>query len=143
MKLKSIISVVVFLGPQLGHVGNTPCQPPRSWDTRTERSPALVLRKHTLDARIPSIYIMDPSPLSQHNQQTHLGLQIEIKMLTRFYRSSHRIPGHRPPSAHRGKPSAQAVPNENLCTKHRGCKVSFLVLLDEAPKGQEGERRDR
>jgi hypothetical protein len=95
-----------------------------------------------LDARI-SIYIMDPSPLSPHNQQKHLGLQIGVKMLTRFYRSSHRIPGHWPPSAHRGKPSAQAVPNENLCTKHRGCKVSFLVLLDEAPKGQEGERRDR
>ena len=93
-------------------------------------------------SNISSIYVMAPSPLSQHNPRTHLGHTIWSQKLTQFHRSSHRIPGHRPPSAHRGKPSAQAVPDENLCTKYRGCKVSFLVLLDEAPKGQEGERRD-
>merc|ERR1711977_584014 len=57
--------------------------------------------------------------------------------------SSYGIPGHWPPSALRGKPGTKVVPNENFCTQHRGCKVSFLVLLDEAPQGQEGERRDR
>merc|ERR1712093_39343 len=41
------------------------------------------------------------------------------------------------------QPGTKVVPNENFCTQHRGCKVSFLVLLDEAPQGQEGERRDR
>src|ERR1700761_201748 len=81
---------------------------------------------------ISSIYVMGWPPLSPHNPRTHLGHAIRSRKLTQFYRSSHRIPGHWPPSAHRGKPSAEAVPNENLCTKHRGCKVSFLVLLDEA-----------
>jgi hypothetical protein len=62
--------------------------------------------------------------------------------LTCSNRSSYRIPGHWPPFAIGGNPSTKAVPDENLCTKHRGCQVSFLVLLDEAAKGQEGERRD-
>ena len=58
-------------------------------------------------------------------------------------RSSQWIPGHWPPLAIRGKPSAKVVQNENFCPKHCCCKVSFLVLLDEAPQGQEGQRWDR
>lgn len=68
---------------------------------------------------------------------------MKIQELIYLYRSSHRIPGHWPPSAIGGKPSAKAVPNENLCTKHCGRKVSFLVFLDEVAEGQEGEWRDR
>lgn len=59
------------------------------------------------------------------------------------FRSSYRIPGHWPSFANWGKPSPQALPYENLCGQHRGCKVSFLVLLDEVAKGQEGKWRDR
>jgi hypothetical protein len=68
---------------------------------------------------------------------------IEILKLTHLNRSSHRISGHWPPSPIGGKPSAKAVPDENICTKHCGCEVSFLVFLDEVTKGQEGEWRDR
>ena len=62
-----------------------------------------------------------------------IGLGAEL--LTQFFRSSYRIPGHWPPSAERGQPDAKALPDAHIRTQHCGCKVSILVLLDEAPKG--------
>ena len=53
------------------------------------------------------------------------------------------IPDHRAPSALRGQPRAQDLPHAHLCTQRGRCQVTVLVLPWQAPKDQEGERRDR
>ena len=97
----------------------------------------------TLERTKQQIYFNQPLIWNTRTLDCMLRCWRKKKKLTLSHRSSHRIPGHWPPSAVGGKPSAKAVQDENLCTKHRGRKVSFLVLLNEVAKGQEGEWRDR
>lgn len=58
------------------------------------------------------------------------------------FRSSPRVPGHRASLAHRGQPDPQALPHAHLRPERCRCQVKVLVLPRQAPKDQEGERRD-
>ena len=53
-------------------------------------------------------------------------------------RASHRVPGHWALSALRGQPHAEALPHAHLRAQRCCRQVAVLVLLDQAPEGQEG-----
>lgn len=58
-------------------------------------------------------------------------------------RSPSRIPSHRAQAPLRCRPDTQTLPHAPIRAEHCRRQVPFLVLPQEAPQGQEDQRRDR
>lgn len=83
--------------------------------------------------------------LANSQSQSHTAVDSkEHTFLTVFFffalSRAHGIPGYRASLAHGGQPCPQVVPDAHLRSQRCCCEVAILVLLDEAPQGQEGQR---